>query len=390
MKSMNVLSNYLIPIFLTISLILYYYLIPFTTADVGNYYIPWYNYIIEHGSARLIVDQFANYTPPYLYLLIFGSLFRDVVDPLTIVKIISIAGTFFLASSIYFLLTALTDRSRATIGGLLALFLPTVVLNGPASAQSDAIYTGFCLFGIFSVIRGRPAWAMACFGFAISFKLQAALLAPFVLYLLVTRRVTVTDCLIGLAAAIGIMVPAWIAGSSPVASYMIYFGQSQFFHKLSMNAPNMWYILQSKFNFPFRKGVYLGLAAGISATVLIPLLALRNRKPTDLDLLLVAFTSVLCLPYVLPKMHDRYFFMADILSLALAIAAPSWRTIACAVLIQYASFIACCQFVFKIYDAAKMGVLPMSIASLITLYMFLSRMVFTAPVFTKAGTARGV
>lgn len=350
---------------------LYLALMPALTSDILNYLLPWYNYIVEHGPAAMLRSQFANYTPPYVYLLIVGSGARHFLAPLVVIKLVSIFGTFLLAGAVYALLKVFTNRRASAIGAAGVLFLPTVVMNGPYMGQCDAIYAAFCLFGLTAALCNRGGWAMVSFGIALSFKMQTVLLAPLVIYLLLAGQVKPVHCLVGIGAAIAMMVPAWFAGPSPVDSYLLYFGQANFFHRLSMNAPNPWLIVTGLHLIPYQTGVVIGLCAGLAVTFAIVVHARRANKAGNLDLLTLALISAIWLPYVLPKMHERFFFMADILSFALAVVAPSRQTVACAVLVQLASFLSLGAFVFGIAAGPALGVPLMTGAALISLRMFL-------------------
>jgi hypothetical protein len=56
-------------------------------------------------------------------------------------------------------------------------------------------------------------------------------------------------------------------------------------------------------------------------------------------------------PSLLPHMHERYFFPADILSIALAVWIPRYWPVA--VLVQLTSFLACIAWVFGTWLLAQ-------------------------------------
>jgi len=82
----------------------------------------------------------------------------------------------------------------------------------------------------------------------------------------------------------------------------------------------------------------LGHACGHNAhcamAVLAALLVFR-RQADDRALLAAAVVLAIGVPFLLPHMHERYFFLADVLALAWACAFP--RSAPCALLVELAS-----------------------------------------------------
>jgi Gpi18-like mannosyltransferase len=67
----------------------------------------------------------------------------------------------------------------------------------------------------------------------------------------------------------------------------------------------------------------IGLAVTLTAAVGYVWAGFRSKAPLSRELLLIAATtSVALLPELLPKMHDRYFLPADLLSIILAFYVP--------------------------------------------------------------------
>jgi hypothetical protein len=92
----------------------------------------------------------------------------------------------------------------------------------------------------------------------------------------------------------------------------------------------------------YETGVLLGSAAAVLTALALGALSVRWRRLHGGDLLLLAVTVAAAMPYVLPKMHERYFFLADILAYALAISRPRPWTIFVAVAIQLGSVCRLC------------------------------------------------
>ena len=63
-------------------------------------------------------------------------------------------------------------------------------------------------------------------------------------------------------------------------------------------------------------------------------------------MLLLALLSALALPFLLPKMHERYYFLADALALALVLAEPTRRNLVIAGAVQLASLSAIVGYMY--------------------------------------------
>jgi hypothetical protein len=122
-------------------------------------------------------------------------------------------------------------------------------------------------------------------------------------------------------------------------------------------------------NLPYGPGVVVGLILATFAVVLVALAA-RDRLDDPRRVLLVALTGAMLVPYVLPKMHNRYFFLADVLSFAYAIASPSRRAARIAVLVQLASLLAYATFLVHLTGGAFVGALVMTAALFLSLREF--------------------
>ena len=80
------------------------------------------------------------------------------------------------------------------------------------------------------------------------------------------------------------------------------------------------------------------IAAGVAAVVL-----LRRRRLNGPDIVVMATTVVLAVPFVLPEMHERYFYLADVLTIVMAFYVRRYWPVAMVVsacsLLSYAPFL---------------------------------------------------
>ena len=128
-------------------------------------------------------------------------------------------------------------------------------------------------------------------------------------------------------------VPAWLEGRPMFDMLMIYPNHTNP-NTLFFGAPNPYVFVHSDLLF-FKR---LGMIITTEAAALLVYLSYKrwHSEITPLNCLLMATFFAGLIPFLLPKMHDRYFFLADILSLLLACMQPRWFMIT--VLFQWASF----------------------------------------------------
>lgn len=351
---------------------LYLLSVPFVSGDMRVHLIPWTRYLVEHGRFAALADRFADYTPAYLYLLALASNAEAVLGPAGVIKLLSILGTIFGALTVRMVLAGCVPARAATNGALLTLLLPTMIGNGPVWGQCDALYGGCVLLAVAGFMRGSPAAAMAAVGLAIAFKLQGVFIAPLVLAMLLSRRAPLWTVLIPPLVYAAAMAPAWLAGRPAHDLATIYLAQGQSYHDLARSVPNIWQILRALVTIPYEAGVIVGLLAAASAVVW---LAWRARRHLDapVDVLLVALTGAVLLPYLLPKMHNRYFFTADLLAFAYAFVRPTKRTVWIAVLVQLGSLLSYLTFLIHLTGGAFVGAFAMSAALVLVLREFRAR-----------------
>jgi Gpi18-like mannosyltransferase len=325
------------------SVALYLYTLCWTTLppDLVQFVIPWYGHIVESGPVAAFAEPFSNYTPPYLYLLAAASLANGWAAPLTIIKLLSVACTAFLAFAVASLVKALGGEPRRAA---FTFVVPTIALNAALLGQCDALWTGACLFAVAAMIRAETLKALVWCGVAFAFKAQAAFVAPFIIGGLIGRRAPLWQWPVPAIVYAALMLPAWLMGWPASDLAMIYLRQSEWFD-FPGNLANPW-IWAAEFAPHSAQAFYvLGYAAAAAASVGIGALAAASiRKPRTL--LLLALLSAFALPFLLPKMHERYYFLADALALALVLVEPTRRNLALAATVQLVSLSAIVGYIY--------------------------------------------
>lgn len=309
--------------------------------DLVQFVVPWYEHILERGPIGAFAEPFSNYTPPYLYLLAASSVAHPLVQPVDVIKWLSVAGTGFLAFAVADLVKALGgDGRRAAF----TFIVPTIALNAALLGQCDALWAGACVLAVAAMIRGATVASLVWCGVAVAFKAQAAFVAPFIMGALVGQRAPLWQWAIPPVVYAALMAPAWAMGWPASDLVTIYARQAEWFDTPG-NLANPW-IWASEFARDAAKPFFvLGYAAAIGAALGIGALAAGSvRKPKAM--LLLALLSAFALPFLLPKMHERFYFLADALALALVLAEPTQRNLYVGATVQLASFASVITYVY--------------------------------------------
>lgn len=296
-------------------------LLPFESGDYIIHFGKWYDFILENGNFSALKYSFANYNVPLLYLMAACSILFPESSKIFILKGISIVFDFALAFFVYKCVSFKLYRREAVLAALATLFAPTVVLNGAMWGQWDSIYTTFLVACIYFLLTRRQAAALIAFGLAFSFKLQAVFLAPFFLWLFVKKKVKIQYFLLALLCWFTTLLPAWLIGRPFGDLLLIYMNQNFIYSSLSESAPNLYQWISDGYYSFYPAGI--ALTVGI-ASVIAVIVYKSQTKITAARLIFLAFLSVLLTPYVLPKMHDRYFFPADVIAIIFAFYWPRY------------------------------------------------------------------
>ena len=369
------------------------------TSDYTVFVSQWYDFIKSHGGFAAFKYDFANYNPPYLYLIALTTF-------LPIPKLIALKSLSVLFDGVLALFTYLIVRLKyargfaAIIAALVLVWAPTIIINSSAWGQCDAIYVSCCLGSLYFLLKKQYAWACVFFALAISFKLQAVFFAPVLLLFVLKRMLPLKYLLLIPAIFLLLLTPAFIAGRSATSLLLIYpqqastggYGGAQFNRggynngggrqfngngagqqpggqqpsgpngqqpagpganngqrfnpgssqpgasgygsgrfngtgfgggsssSLTLNAPSFYQWLPA--NAPqFWK--WIGIALAGLFILLVAFLLLKSKKTLTLDITLkVTLVFALAIPFLLPDMHERYFYLADAVSIVYAFYFP--------------------------------------------------------------------
>lgn len=336
-----------------VALLLRISLLDYSNRDLVDHFLPWLERIRGEGFWTAIAKPFSQYgyTPFYSYAIgLADKILPAGTDGQVVIKSVSIVFDFIAAALVFSIARRRTSDFRyAVLGYAAMLFAPTIVLNGAFWGQSDIVYSTFLIACVYFLLTQSSFRAMVCFGLACAIKAQAAWLGPFVLMMVLRKRIRWWQLLLVPVIYLILALPALYAGRSLLEVATIYLTQASTQSVLTYGAANLYF-------FPDYFFAHLGLwPAGISiiakaglllTVVLTSLFAWRvaRGRLEPQNLLLAALVSVLIVPQFLPHMHNRYFFPADIFSIVLAVWNPAYWWVA--LVMQFNSFVTYISFLW--------------------------------------------
>jgi Gpi18-like mannosyltransferase len=284
----------------------------YTSHDYSGFLLPWMNEFREGGFLALQTTS-SNYNLPYLYFL---ALFSYIpIRDLYLIKILSVIFDYVIAFTMMDLVKRNSGKNQILPLFIFALtlFWPAIWLNSAYWAQCDAIYAAFCLLAYSAALKDKPICSVLFAGLAFAFKLQTVFFLPVFVVLWLDRRFRLWHALLFPIPYVILSIPVLFVGWTPMRVIGIYTDQMGVYSDwLTLNAPNLFSILKlgniSKHPW-FEIGIIL---AGVFVIFML-VLAAAKRNVLD-EKAHSAFALAICLGVVwlLPSMHDRYFYLADV------------------------------------------------------------------------------
>lgn len=347
-KRNETIFNIVIIIFFATSGVLRWISLSSINVDMSLFYVRFYDYFVEHGVSAL-GDNFSLGTPLYLYLVWLATFTRSFLSPPLALKLISISFDLISALAVYKIVRLkFAEGQIPYLASAIFLLMPTVLMNSTLWGQIDSLYASFLLWCIYFLLIDNPILVMAAFGLSISIKLQAAFLFPFLVIMMFKKRISWYHYFIPPLVYVLTIIPAVLVGRPFWDALTIYLSWTVEENSPALNAPNLYSLITLP---PYY--IDWTIATNIGFTVaflsIVAWIYVYAKKQYDLNRGIIILSALVCsglVPYVLPKMHDRYFYMADVLSLILAFYFPAYWFIP--ICYQIASGLAYTNFLFSV------------------------------------------
>lgn len=295
--------------------------------DYENAWLPWFEVIKSKGFYG-IAEEFYGYPRVYIYVLYLLTFVP--LNLLYSVKIIAVIFDIFLAFLVSKVVFELTKNSTLSkISFVIILWLPTVVMNSSYWGQNDSMYVSFVILSLLLFIKKKYFWAYFSFGLALSIKPQAVFVLPAIViitinYLLYNKdfRFLLYLLLVPIIYLIS-GIPAFIAGMDIFNFLIGPIKLSNAFSSPTMGAPNIYTFLPMNIYISYGSVIFIiGMVLSFTITLFFMVYYIvsypRYKQHYEIFTLLIFLLFALVEPYFLPRMHDRYFYIADILSVVFA------------------------------------------------------------------------
>jgi Gpi18-like mannosyltransferase len=338
------LENVIFAAIIGLSLYIRIIFFPVKTGDYTSFLFHWMKYITDHDGILAFKEKFADYTPPYLYILLVGTMTN--INGLVWIKSVSVFFDF-VAASVIARIIWLKNPNVWKYAFISVLMMPALIIDGAWQGQCDVIYASFVMLSLLGILTKKYLRSFAFFALGFVFKSQSIFFAPVFWFLTLTKNIKLRSLAIigGLCAAFYSLaiLPAYLVGRplfdtyDPVTKLVtkddglltIFFNQSRVYSGIVMGGiPNMYqWIDNSQYVYFYPAGVMICLVFVLSLGLMI---LRQNVKNISNDLIIkISLLTALAVPYFLPKMHERYMFLADLISIIYGFYFPKklWVTI---------------------------------------------------------------
>lgn len=295
------------------------------SGDYVGFLNKWYDELKQNGGMSALSKIESDYNMPYLEIL--ALLTYIPINKLYLIKAVSVIFDIVMAISVMILVSRLTNKNKKymLLSYAITLFLPTVVLNSAAWAQCDSIYTTFIILALVKLIDKKYVTSILFYGVALAFKLQAIFILPVYAIVFLGNKDMLKKLIYAplvVVPNIILSLPAIFYGKNVFSIFGTYGTQvSEYANYISQNISNIYHLIYFDANsfIATQSNVILVLMIAMTLIVFFSILVLVQKGKIKLEgkVVELAFYSVLVCVFLLPCMHDRYLYVAEVLAAVL-------------------------------------------------------------------------
>lgn len=338
------------------------------SGDYTQFLSVWIKHLRENGGFEAISTVEADYNAIYLYFL---ALFTYLpINDLYLIKFLSFIFDFVLAIGAFKIVSHFyKDNQNKNYYSFLAfaciLLMPTAFSNSALWGQCDSIYTAFVIFTLYFMLEEKYNLAFIMYGFALTFKLQAIFILPCIgIIFLKNRNFSILKFLWIPIVNIICYIPAVMCGRPISSVFDAYFCQvGEYSYKTVFGYPNIYYFFSIDNIDLIKPGIILTLLLLIFLMIFV---LFTKGKLSKKEMLHLSILVIFLVTFFLPKMHDRYGYAGEMLSVIyFIIIKKDWHIFAlinintilnylsytCVVPEEYMPFVAISQGMVVVYFA---------------------------------------
>lgn len=307
-----------------------------------------------------------NYNCPYIILM--WLLTKLPFSALLSIKMLSVVFDFGLAIMAglitkYLILKCRESEKAAKFFFVLVysivVLLPTIILNSSVWAQCDSIYAFFALASIYALIRKKYTLSFILLGCSFAFKLQFIFILPVYIFVYFKNRdFSIANLLWIPVMLIILSMPAIVCGLPFLDIFKIYFNQIGEYKYLTLNMMNIYQIFEGNYG-------YVGALGYIVCVILFGgafyyIMKYGRKIEDELLVSLMLFSVLVCVTF-LPSMHERYAYLAGVLSIIYWAVMGGRLRVFVPIIMEIVSLMGYFAYLFNmpIEDYRLMGMLPL-------------------------------
>lgn len=241
------------------------------------------------------------------------------------------------------------EVSKSSVNGAIAfsivLFLPTAVINSGLWGQCDTCYTAMCVISTYYIIKNKQIRSMIFFGLALSFKLQGIFILPLFGFMWFRKSFKLRYMLFVPLTVFLTFIPLYLVGASFTLPFQPFLRQATgYAGELNWNSTSIYTFFTLYTNSTTKEATnaiaaMFGMIMTVSVCfITIASLAFKRKKVDSKSIITIVTFFALVVPFFLPFMHERYFYMADVFVLIYALSIK--KRFHLPVMMQFSSLIA--------------------------------------------------